>query len=314
MTEAQRQRELDTYRILDSLPEPAYDDIVLLASRLCETPLAFVSLVDRDRQWFKSSVGLEAEQTARDVAFCDHAIRTPGQLLEVPDATADARFADNPAVTGEPGVRFYAGMPLVTPHGTAVGTVCVVDRVPRRLDAAQQDTLAALARLTMNLLESRRQLLDAQRAAALAPVAATASRPASPAAGYSIAILEFQAYASVVRRFGMRVVENAMQQCEHAIERMLAPGELLSRVSGAPEFVLTLEHGVSSQRLKDLERVAEAAAASLDTEVVLAAATSQGAHESPLTVFERADEALTRRKTERAAHRFGFDPTERARN
>lgn len=312
MSEAQRQRDLDTYRILDTLPEPAYDDIVLLASRLCETPLAFISLIDRDRQWFKSRIGSDAEQTARDVAFCDHAIRQPGRLLEVHDATADARFADNPAVTDEPGVRFYAGMPLVTPHGTAVGTVCVVDRVPRRLDAAQRETLAALARLTMNLLESRRLLLEAQRAAALGEAPAAASTGAS-STGYTIAILEFQAYAAVLRRFGMRAVEQAMQQCEHAIERLLAPGELLSRVSGAPEFVLTLEHAVPPARLKTLERVAQSAASGLDTEVVVAAASSGSAAESPLAVFERADEALTQRKTERAMHRFGFDPGERAR-
>ena len=147
-----RQRALDAYRAVDSLPEVAYDDIVRLASMLCDVPIALVSLIDRDRQWFKASCGLEMRETSRDIAFCDHAIRQPGQLMEVPDARNDQRFADNPLVTGSTAFQFYAGMPLVTPSGAAIGTVCVLDQKPRALNESQRQALASLARLTMNLL------------------------------------------------------------------------------------------------------------------------------------------------------------------
>src|SRR5579871_2985132 len=145
MDEAQRQRELDRYRVVDSLPDEAYDDIVCLAAAVCGTPTALISMIDRGRQWFKARNGFDRPETRRDEAFCDHAIRAPQQLFEVRDATADARFAANPLVTATNGVRFYAGMPLVTPAGAAIGTVCVLDRVPRALDDAQRASLSALA-------------------------------------------------------------------------------------------------------------------------------------------------------------------------
>ncbi|WP_187770772.1 GAF domain-containing protein [Cognatilysobacter lacus] len=295
MSEHQRQRDLDTYRIVDSLPEAAYDDIVRLASRLCDAPIASISLVDRDRQWFKARIGLATEQTSRDIAFCDHAVREPELLFEVPDTAADERFADNPLVTGSTGLRFYAGMPLVTPNGTAVGTVCVMDRAPRQLDDAQREALASLARITMNLLESRRQLLDARREVALD----TPPEAASTAACYSLVIVEIQSYAAVVQQRGHRIVENALQQCEHALERILQPGESLNRVSGAQEFVLTLEGEVPAERLRQIEQLADATASALGVHAVAAAATSGSATESPLAVFERADEELTRRKNAR---------------
>jgi GAF domain-containing protein len=188
LDEAARQRALDTYHVLDSLPEEAYDDVVRLASVVCGVPTALVSLVDRDRQWLKARIGFELSQTPRDVAFCDHAIRTPDRLLEVPDASRDPRFAANPLVTAEGGVRFYAGVPLVTPSGAAIGTVCVIDQQPRELDERQREALASLARLTLNLLEQRhrergleRQLAFARMEAAEAKVAAAPSPANGPA-------------------------------------------------------------------------------------------------------------------------------------
>ena len=297
MPERQRQRDLDTYRIVDSLPEAAYDDIVRLAARICDAPIATMSLIDRDRQWFKSRIGIESMQTSRDVAFCDHAVREPQLLLEVPDATQDPRFRDNPDVTGGLGIRFYAGMPLVTPHGTAVGTVCVIDRRPRELDDGQREALAALARVTMNLLEARRQLLDAERTATLHPPAEAAPVVALPR--YSVVIVELQGYSRVVSQRGHRIVEQTLQQCSHALERLLASGEALNRVSGAPEFVLTLNGEVDADRLQAIERIANASATMLGTDAVAASATSTSPTENPLAVFGRADEALTHRKTQR---------------
>ena len=163
--EAARLAALEGFDVLDSLPEQAYNDIAVLASRICAAPIALISFVDADRQWFKSRVGLDAAQTPRDIAFCAHAILEPGQTFVVNDARKDARFLDNPLVTGDPSFRFYAGAPIVDADNHALGTVCVIDREPRELDAGQIGALQALARLTGELLERRRlSRLEAARA------------------------------------------------------------------------------------------------------------------------------------------------------
>lgn len=155
-TESERLEALSLYNILDTAPERAYDDIVLLASHITDMPIALVSLVDAERQWFKSRIGLDVDETHRDLAFCGHAILKPDTTLIVNDATCDARFSDNPLVTDDPSIRFYAGAPLTTENGLALGTLCVIDRKPRELDSGQIDALQALARQVMAQFELRR--------------------------------------------------------------------------------------------------------------------------------------------------------------
>ena len=162
--EERRLRALRRLRVLDSLPERLFDDIVLLASEICGTPIGLISLIDTDRQWFKARVGLDATETPRSHAFCAHAIMAPDQLMSVADATRDPRFAANPLVTGDPNIRFYAGAPVVTPEGEALGTVCVIDTVPRELTASQRAALQALARQTAALLQAREMTLEREEA------------------------------------------------------------------------------------------------------------------------------------------------------
>ena len=157
--ELERLAALRRYRILDTLPEQVYDDLTRLAAYICQTPIALVSLVDAQRQWFKSRVGLESVETDRAYSFCAHAIATR-EMLVVPDAAEDDRFSGNPLVTGDPDIRFYAGTPLLSSDGQPLGTLCVIDRKPRRFRDDHREMLVALGRLVMNQIELRLHLAE----------------------------------------------------------------------------------------------------------------------------------------------------------
>ena len=153
--EIQRLNVLWEYDVLDTVPERVFDDLTELAAKICEAPIALISLIDEKRQWFKSKVGISVKETSRDISFCAHAIKSEN-LFIVPDATKDKRFANNPLVTSEPKIRFYAGAPLITPDGHALGTLCIIDKVPRELRPEQKQALTILARHVMTQLELRR--------------------------------------------------------------------------------------------------------------------------------------------------------------
>ncbi len=162
--EAARLEALRQYRILDTPAEQAYDDITAIAAFICNVPIALISLVDADRQWFKSKVGLDVSETSRDVSFCAHAI-LDNQVMIIDDAHQDKRFVDNPLVTCAPGIRFYAGVPLITPSEQSIGTLCVIDYQPRSLSDHQKQMLEALGRQVVIQLEQKR--ISAQLAEAL---------------------------------------------------------------------------------------------------------------------------------------------------
>jgi len=155
--ESARLSALQKYQILDSLPEQEYDDLTIIIAQICDVPIALVSLIDSDRQWFKSHQGLDTTETPRSQAFCNHAILQPKEVMVVPNALEDSRFAGNPLVVGDPAIRFYAGAPLVTSDGFALGTLCVIDKVPREITPVQINALQALSRQVIAQLELRYQ-------------------------------------------------------------------------------------------------------------------------------------------------------------
>jgi diguanylate cyclase (GGDEF)-like protein len=154
--EAARQSTLDAYRILDTPREAAYDDLVAIAASICEVPMAVITLIDHERQWFKSAHGVDGDGTSRDISFCAHAILDPGETMVVTDARLDPRFSGNPMVTGGPHIRFYAGAPMRAADGQPMGTFCVIDDRPRELEPDRRRALEALSRQASRLMELHR--------------------------------------------------------------------------------------------------------------------------------------------------------------
>lgn len=161
--EIARLEALRQYEIVDTICETAFDDLTRLAAQVCGTPIALISLIDDCRQWFKSRFGLNADSILRELAFCAHAILQPNDIFIVPDTLLDCRFATNPLVTSEPHIRFYAGVPLITPQGYALGTLCVIDRIPRQLSSEQVEALYTLSRQVIAQLELRYNLRKLER-------------------------------------------------------------------------------------------------------------------------------------------------------
>ncbi|WP_254459355.1 GAF domain-containing protein [Xanthomonas sacchari] len=294
--EAQRQRVLDSYRIVDSLPEAAYQDIVQIAAALCDTPIALLSLLDRDRQWFKARLGLEPPQTARSQAVCDHAIRHPDRMLEVTDLADDPRFSDMQVVRGDTGARFYAGMPLVTEDGVALGTVCVLDTAPRQLTDAQREGLRALARTAMRLLDERRHALQREREAILQPHAADA-HGAGADGRYRVVILEVQELAALAERQSERLLGSSLQQLDRTLASYVQDGgaDSVDRATEHAEFIVMLHGADAEQKLRGLREIA-ARQQALGLTVLVGDAQAERADEPIGQVFLRAEAALSAEK------------------
>ena len=296
MNEAQRQRELDRYRVVDTLPDEAFEDIVQVAAAVCGTPTALITMIDRGRQWFRARIGLDRNETRRDEAFCDHAIRVPEQFFEVPDATQDTRFASNPLVTGGPAFRFYAGMPLVTPAGAALGTVCVLDKVPRTLNEAQRTALSALARLTMNLIEAKNRERELERAVQLA-APKTTNAPSPELSDCTVAIFEVRNVGATIDRMGEHF-ERLLQSLHDGLESSLRPGsgDSVSRVSGCAELIALLHSPANGEPLRALQDRVTTFERETGLQIVSAHSESEIPNEGLEKVFQRADQALTRAK------------------
>lgn len=195
--EAERLEALRQYKILDTPSESAYNDIANLAAFICDVPIALISFVDSERQWFKSRVGLNVPETPRDISFCAHTILNKSMMV-VKDALRDERFVNNPLVTCDPGIRFYAGVPLITPEGYSIGTLCIIDRQPRGdLSKSQKKALEALARQVVTQLELRR--VSSQLADALGKI--KIMEGLTPICSYCKGIRNDRGYWSTVEKF-----------------------------------------------------------------------------------------------------------------
>ncbi len=169
--EKKRLASLNKYSVLDKQEEAIFDQLTKLASIICETPISLISLIDEDRQWFKSHIGLDTRETPRHMAFCNHAIKGDGAFI-VEDAREDERFAANPLVTGDPNIKFYAGYPLNSREGEKLGTLCVIDQKPKKLTEMQVSALKTLSEAVQSLLENRRYKIEVENLQKMIPMCA----------------------------------------------------------------------------------------------------------------------------------------------
>lgn len=242
--EEDRLAALRRYHILDAPPEDCFDAFTRIASEVCNTPMSLISLIDEDRQWFLSRVGLETKETCRDISFCGHAIEHP-DLLEIPDTLKEDRFSDNPLVTGPPHLRFYAGVPLRDPEGNALGTLCVLDTQPGTLTDSQKDVLKNLAALVVDRIVSRRRLQDLQSSEAFRNAILTSSLDAIVIIDQEGKVVEFNACAEDIFNY------TRQETLGRPISELIVPPHLReAHTRGLQHYLATGEGPVLEKRIE----------------------------------------------------------------
>lgn len=316
LDEEARLTALGDYGVLDTLPDPRTDVFVRLAADLCDMPMSLVSLVDKDRQWFKAVVGLNAIETPRDLAFCAHAILTPSEVMVVEDATLDPRFLDNALVTGEPHIRFYAGASILSPDGFPLGTLCVIDNKPRKLDQAARRRLADLASGAASVLDLHRSagrlhhsathdLMTglANRALFEPAYAAAVQQASSGGASCAILCLDLDRFKQINDQFGHSGGDAVLQAAATRLQEATRGTDLVARLGGDEFAVLLLGVSDPSTVRETASRIINALAAPLDigkesikvgTSIGFAIAPTDGLDSA--TLMRIADVALYRAK------------------
>ncbi len=270
--EAARLSALRAYEVLDTPAEDSFDDVTRLAAHLTGCPMASVTLIEQDRQWFKSRFGVPMGETPRQHAFCAYAILEPGEAMVVPDATVDPRFASNPYVTGEPRVRAYLGMPLVTPDGFALGTLCVLDTEPRSFGADMVGVVRSLARTVQTNLELRRAMLKARDMALTDALTGLPNRPAFRAAvsralerqrrdghAFALVYLDLDGFKGVNDRLGHAAGDAVLAEAASALRGAIRHEDLAARLGG-DEFAAVLAGGTGQEVPAAAERIRQAIA------------------------------------------------------
>lgn len=313
--EALRIHTLERYEVLDSQPERQFDRIVTLARRVLRAPIVLISLIDEERQWFKAREGLPVAQTPRSLAFCDHAIRQRG-IMVVEDARLDPRFRDNSLVTGEPGIRFYAGAPLITHDGMALGTLCIIDREPRGLNAEEAETLADLAAIVMDELELRLANRNLAVLARTDPLTGALNRRTffylaereiarRNRAGGDVAVLvmDIDHFKKINDVHGHAAGDRVLAQFADQISQSVRVQDVFARLGGE-EFALILPDTTPEQALETGERLRRIVEynqiltdqGSIPVTVSLGAASVRDGEDSIEPALRRADIALYRAK------------------
>lgn len=268
--EVQRLKSLLSYDVLDTPPEVDFDALTRVASHSLNTPAAVVGLLDADRLWFKSRIGLEVPQLDRDIAFCAHAVMRPGEVLVIEDLTQDDRFKDNPLVTNAPYLRFYAGAPLVDPNGLALGTLAVVDTKPRELSGKHTDLLKDLSVLAMTTLENRRRALMLTRLALtdhltglgnraqfdreLGSEMAHAKRTGEP---FSLLYMDLDGFKAINDRYGHVAGDELLCEIGRRLKEQARAEDILSRMGG-DEFSLIMRGAGQDSARTLAQRITEA--------------------------------------------------------
>lgn len=313
--EALRLRTLNRYQVLDSQPEPQFNRIVSLARRALRVPIALISLVDEERQWFKAREGLSVQETPRSLAFCDHAIRRRAVMV-VEDARLDVRFRDNPLVTGEPCIRFYAGAPLITRDGQALGTVCVIDRVPRSFDEDDRETLSDLAAIVIDELELRLANRELAVLAQTDPLTGCLNRRTffslseremgrrrRTGGDIAVLVLDIDHFKKINDTHGHSAGDVVLAQFADQIAQTIRVQDVFARLGGE-EFALVLPDASQAQAIETgerLRRIVEQTPIHTDhgpisITVSVGAATVKPGEASVELALRRADMALYRAK------------------
>lgn len=269
--EMERLATLRSYAVLDTACEASFDDIARLAARLLRTPIAAVSLVDADRQWFKARVGLDIAETPREHAFCAHAILGESPLV-VPDARQDPRFQSNPLVEDDPSIRFYAGVPLVAPNGHALGSLCVIDKQARSLSAEELETLVSLARTVMTTLELHRAVSQVRQLAMTDPLTGLANRAAllhaledrlrGPWAPLALLYLDLDGFKRVNDVHGHATGDAVLRGVADVLRAGVGPRDLAARIGG-DEFIILSEDAAATDPTMLGERLRSAVGAEM---------------------------------------------------